>query len=670
MDEQELQEQEFSLDDIIREFGGEPAPEEPAEQEEAEVPAKEETVQEPEQPAPVTGDTIRLEKIPMAQGTVRNAKPITDEEPEPEIPAAPQETTEPYSDQWEPEYEQPIAEYVPPQPIAFRPHSRLRELKRQLVAGPEKLYYALSEKGLVKLQLAIFCSLLLAVVSAVTAVLFAMGYAPERLRLMVFGQFWVMLVSALLGCFQLMRGGADLFRGRFTMNTMLLFTFLLCCVDGVLCLSQLRVPCCAAFSLQVAMSLWSEYHRRNTKLGQLDTMRKAIRLDSITAVPEYYEDKKGFVRSEGQVAQFMDTFETSPKLEKTLSVYTLVALCISVAAGVLAGVLHGVSVGIQVASVTALAAMPASMFITLTRPMAVLEKRLHRLGAVLCGWQGVEGLAGKAVFPITPEDIFPGGTVQLNGVKFFGKLPPDTVIAYAAALMEADGNSLQPIFTHLLDSRNGRHYTAENLQVYQGGIGAEIDGKQVLAGSLSFLKDMGAELPEGIRVSQAVCLAVDAELCGLFALNYEKERSAAAGLSALTGHRKLGAVMTRRNFMLSAEFLKSFFGANPKRIAFPDLEQLEQLQEKKQEEAAPALAMVTAEGLAPFAYAVTGARALNRAAKFGVAVHMTGGILGMVMMLVLAYLGATELLTPVNLFLYELVWLVPGLLLSEWTRTI
>ncbi len=668
MDDQQLQEQEFNLDDIIREFGGEPAPEEPAEQKEAEVPAEEETVQEPEQSAPVTGDTIRLEKIPVAQGTVRNAKPITEEEPE--IPAAPQETTEPYSDQWEPEYEQPIAEYVPPQPITFRPHSRLRELKRQLVSGPEKLYYALSEKGLVKLQLAIFCSLLLAVVSAVTAVMFAMGYAPERLRLMVFGQFWVMLVSALLGSFQLIQGGADLFRGRFTMNTMLLFTFLLCCVDGVLCLSQLRVPCCAAFSLQVAMCLWSEYHRRNTKLGQLDTMRKAIRLDSITAVPEYYEDKKGFVRSEGQVAQFMDTYETSPKLEKTLSVYTLVSLCISVAAGVLAGVLHGVSAGIQVASVTALAAMPASMFITLTRPMAVLEKRLHRLGAVLCGWQGVEGLAGKAVFPITPEDAFPGGTVQLNGVKFFGKLPPDTVIAYAAALMEADGNSLQPIFTHLLDSRNGRHYTAENLQVYQGGIGAEVDGKQVLAGSLSFLKDMGAELPEGIRVTQAVCLAVDAELCGLFALNYEKDRSAAAGLSTLTGHRKLGVVMTRRNFMLSAEFLKSFFGANPKRIAFPDLEQLEQMQEKQPSAEAPALAMVTAEGLAPFAYAVTGARALNRAAKFGVAVHMAGGILGMVMMLVLAYLGATELLTPVNMFLYELVWLVPGLLLSEWTRTI
>jgi hypothetical protein len=49
---------------------------------------------------------------------------------------------------------------------------------------------------------------------------------------------------------------------------------------------------------------------------------------------------------------------------------------------------------------------------------------------------------------------------------------------------------------------------------------------------------------------------------------------------------------------------------------------------------------------------------------------MIGGILGMLMMLVLAIIGATNLLTPANLFLYELVWMVPGLLITEWTRSI
>ena len=55
----------------------------------------------------------------------------------------------------------------------------------------------------------------------------------------------------------------------------------------------------------------------------------------------------------------------------------------------------------------------------------------------------------------------------------------------------------------------------------------------------------------------------------------------------------------------------------------------EQLRTQKPDPDAPALAMVTAEGLAPMAYAVSGARSVKAAATAGVAVHMAGGILGL-----------------------------------------
>ena len=42
----------------------------------------------------------------------------------------------------------------------------------------------------------------------------------------------------------------------------------------------------------------------------------------------------------------------------------------------------------------------------------------------------------------------------------------------------------------------------------------------------------------------------------------------------------------------------------------------------------------------------------------------------MLIMLVLAYLGSTELLTPTNILLYQLIWAIPGLLVTEWTRTV
>lgn len=659
MDEKDVLEQEFDIDDIMKEFAelAEDLPEEPE---------KPETPEEEPQPA-VTADTIRLDTIPQKQGTVRNAVPIGEEPESGEEPGQ----AEPFSDQWEPEYDQPISEYIPAAPIVFRPKSRLREIKRKLVAGPEKHYYALTEKGLGKLQAAIFFNVLVVLISAGATVMYALGVVPEnRLKLMVFGQFLAMLLSALLGSFQLIEGGADLRRGRFSLNTMLLFTFLLCCVDGVLCLQQLRVPCCAAFSLQMTMSLWSSYQSRNTKLGQLDTMRKATRLDSISAVDDYCGQGKGLLRGLGQVEDFMDTYQDTPRRQKILSVYAIVALAVSIAAGILSGVLHGWATGIQVAAVTSLAATPASMFVIFSRPMAVLERRLHGVGTVLCGWQGAEALTGKTVFPIDHSDLYPANCVKMNGVKFFGSRQPDEIIAYAAAIIKAEEGTLAPLFAHLLDSRNGNHYDPENFRRYENGVGGEVNSEAVLAGSVHFLKKMGVEVPEGIRISQAVCVAIDGELSGLFAVTYEKDRFSAAGISTLCGYRKLRPVLLTGDFMLTPEFIRSSFGINAKKILFPDDEERRQMQQICPEEDARALALITGEGLAAFAYAVTGARSLKSAITLGITIHMIGGILGMLMMLILAILGETGLLTPSNMFLYELIWMIPGLLITEWTRSI
>ena len=71
-----------------------------------------------------------------------------------------------------------------------------------------------------------------------------------------------------------------------------------------------------------------------------------------------------------------------------------------------------------------------------------------------------------------------------------------------------------------------------------------------------------------------------------------------------------------------------------------------------------------------YAYAVSGARSLRTACRLGMWIHMLGGILGLVIMLALAFLGSTELLTPTHILLYQLVWMIPGLLVTEWTRTV
>lgn len=760
MEDKELQElEEFTLDDIIREFSDHPVKavsvelleEEPAEvQEEAspeepeeeipqdtedseeepsteEAPAEEVSTEEVESvEAEVTEDTVRLdekfltqfqEEIPeltgdtirldeevleeireetenavsdtvrldtseILKGVAHNAQRIEDEEAaalEGDTVRLDGETLEKaaeeaaaFAENWEPEYEQPMGEYVPPRPIVFPTRAESREMKRKLVVGPEKKYYELTEKGLGGIQIAMLVTLVIVLLSAASTIAYARGMVGEnRLRLMIFGQFMAVLVSALLGSFQLIQGVSDLFKGRFTLNTLLVVTFLACCADGVFCLLQERIPCCAAFSLEVLMSLWSDYNRRHTELGQMDVLRKASRLHGVCAKENAYEDKKVLLRIPGRVEHFMDNYDQIGTPEKRQNIYSLIALAVSVGIGVLAFFMADLYTAIQVTAVCLLAAVPATTFIAATRPIAILQRRLHRLGAVLCGWQGINQLSGKVVFPLDGDDIFPLGTTRMNGVKFFGSRPTEEILSYATAVVQADGSGLAPLFRQVLDSRNGRSYDAENLRRYEnGGIGGTVLDESVLVGTLEFLKDMGVEVPSGVQVNQAVCVAIDGELCGVFAISYEKTRSATAGLSTLSSYRGLHPVMISGDFMLSERFIRSKFAIKSKRLLFPAEETRNLLQAIQPEEEAQAALLATVEGLAPMAYCVTGARSARAASNLGVTLHMVGGILGMLVVLTLVILGAMHLLTPANMFLYQLVWMIPGFLVTEWTRSI
>ena len=617
---------------------------------------------EGEAAADVSQQTIRVDALP-SHG-----------HPEEEDPAVSEEQTirmdSLTAEEAQPEASAPAPETAPR--IISNPRIRLRELKRKLVAGPEKRYYELSETGVGRLQIAIILNLVIVALCMFTTTLYTMGLFPaNRLRFLVFSQILAMLLSALMGCHQMLDGLGDLFKGRFTINTLLSLTFAACCTDAVFCLSELRIPCCAAFSLEITMALWARYQRRTTEMSQMDTMRKAVRLHAIIKSPDFYDGKPGILRREGEVEDFMDQYNRPSGPEKLQSAYSLISFLASVGIAVYAGMIHGVSMGLQILSTSLLVSVPASFFVSLTRPAALLERRLHLVGTVLCGWRGVKKLCGKAAFPLKDEDLFPAGTTKLNGVKFYGTRDSDEVIAYATSLVSVVGGSLAPVFQQMLSDRDGKMYPVSDYVDYgKGGIGGSIRNESVLLGSMDFLQDMGVDIPDGTMVNQAVYVAIDGELCAVFAITYAKMRSCTAGLISLCGNRKITPVLTGSDFMLTGGLLRARFSVNTRRIAFPSQEIRQEMLNYVPQEDVPTLALATRNDLSAYAYAVSGARALRTASRLGAAVHLIGGIFGLLTMAVLAYLGATELLTPTHVLLYQLVWMVPGLLITEWTRTV
>lgn len=702
---------DFTLEDILKEFGAgnddgrvhdaaapelmedlplqellEDAPlsEQPVSQEEPDLlvwtPA-------PKQKAPVqpVSDTIRVDTAqirsrldkPAVSGETQSFTPVGQQapaQPEPFRTNPIPEGAEPFSAGWEPQYDQPMDDYVPAEPIVFRPRSRLGELKQKLLEGPERQYNALCEKGVGKLQIALFAAMLIVVLSCATIVLHRMNMVREnRMRLLVFSELFAMLLSAAL-CWERMADGiGQIFRGRFTTDTLLAFSFAACIADGIYCLQEVKVPFCAAFCLEALMCLWAEYQRRSTQLRQMDTLRKATRLNRITRAAGCHEDRPGFFVADGQPEDFMDTYRVPSAPEKAVNRFALLGLALSAAVAAAAGIHGGVRVGVRTWSAAILAVCPATMFICQTRPGWTLQRRLHRFGAVLCGWAGVKAAAGKAAVLLRDEDLLPVGSVKINGHKFYSnRCTPDTIIAYATAIMTESHCCLAPLFEQLHKSRRAQSYELDTFKNYDSkGYGAIICGEQVLVGSLEFLRSMGVQIPAGTRFDHAVSIAIGKELAACFPLAFGKLGGVRAGLSSLCGQRKLARVMTSTNFILDEAFLRQKYRIDTRRITFPGLAGRERLASWQPEgEQSPPIALTTQEGLAGAAFAITGARSLRIAAIAGAAVHILGGLVGLAAVLILTLTGRTDLMTPMNLLLLELIWAVPGLMVSEWTRNL
>ena len=705
----------FTLDDILKEFGSQaddgrihdaaapdlmedipqreliedaPLSEQPAADEEEPELLVWAPAPKRETPAQPVSDTVRLDtarvrtkpgKTAVSDDT-QSFTPVGQQPPEMPEPFRTNpipEGVEPFSAGWEPQYDQPMGEFVASEPIVFRPRSRLSELKNKLLAGPERRYNALCEKGVGRLQIAIFACMLIVALACASIVLHKLNMVREdRMRLLVFGELFAMLASAALCWERLASGIGRLFKLQFSTDTLLAFSFAACIADGIYCLREVKVPFCAAFCLEALMCLWAEYQQRCTELSQMDILRKATRLNRIAKAPNCRGDLPGFTQSDGQPEDFMDSYSALSGPQKAVNRFALLGLALSLALAAAAGIHGGLRVGVRTWSAAILAVCPATMLICQTRPGWILQRRLARFGTVICGWPGIKAASGKAVVRLDDEDLLPGGSVKINGHKFFSNShTPETIIAYTTAVLTESGCCLAPLFEQLHKSRRAQSYELDAFKNYDAnGYGAVICGEQVLVGSLAFLKSMGIQPVGSSQSSQSgpsVYIAIGKELAACFPLAFGKLKGVRAGLSTLCGQRQLTRVMSSTNFILDETFLREKFRVKPDRVTFPDLAERERLASWKPEgESSAPIALTTREGLAGAAFAISGSRALRIAAIAGAAVHILGGLVGIAAVLILTLTGRTDLMNPANLLLLELIWAVPGLMISEWTRNL
>lgn len=319
-------------------------------------------------------------------------------------------------------------------------------------------------------------------------------------------------------------------------------------------------------------------------------------------------------------------------------------------------------------SATLTAAGSFSALLVYGKPFFLLSKRLAQSGAALAGWVGVSRSRKGVGILLTDTDLFPPGSVGLNGIKVFGSYSVEKVVAYTATLIRDSGSGLDKVFHDLLRAQGAIYRRADRLCCYEGGgLSANIRGDQVLVGSAAFMNLMEVALPQGLNIKNAVFCAIDGELAGIFALNYDLPGTVSPALSALL-RNKVGPVLATRDFNIIPAMLRQRFRLAVDRMEFPPVERRRELSDPNQEHSDVLCAVLCREGLAPFTEAVVGGKRLRVAVRLGAVLACLGCGVGLLLTFYLTFVDAYSSLSALSLLIFMLVWLVPTWLISGWVN--
>ena len=239
------------------------------------------------------------------------------------------------------------------------------------------------------------------------------------------------------------------------------------------------------------------------------------------------------------------------------------------------------------------------------------------------------------------------------------------VSAYAAAAARAAGCGLERVFEGLAVGENAPRETAQDLSFYeQGGFGCTIHGESVLLGTASFLRKQDVRLPSNINLKTGIFLAIDHQLAAVFAVKYEASENVDYALRTL--HRsRITPILAVRDPNITPALLKRNFNKKIM-VEYPQLTDRVALCEAEEDRGLPR-ALLLREGLLPYAEAVVGSRRLRTAVRRASWLSLAGSAAGVLLTAYLVSLGKFDLLTPLSLTVFLLLWTLPVLLMSDWT---
>ncbi len=366
------------------------------------------------------------------------------------------------------------------------------------------------------------------------------------------------------------------------------------------------------------------------------------------------------------INRFIEKANQPVRFHQNIGISMMVSFLFAAAFAILGGAestqggLARITSGANVFVIMLLLTTPLSSLFTMMIPYYRLSKKMNRTESALLSPNALDGLTASKRIYFSDADAFPTNGVKLASICTYGNHQIDRTLLYAAKIFKQCGGPLSRVFE---ESLSGAYPEIDSdlptLNMQPGGICTEIDGKEILVGSKEFMvsydfgyiKDDIDDTFEN-SMGRIMYMTIGDEIAAKFYIRYTLSNSFERILRFF-GKEGIHTVIRTNDPNLNDDLLR-------KMLKYPfDTIHIEQLTCADTLLPVAECDLISTSSVSGLLRSFLLCTQLKQHIRWNNLIKTITILLGVILGIVMALNGSLTAISPLFIFIYQLVWILP-----------
>ena len=320
---------------------------------------------------------------------------------------------------------------------------------------------------------------------------------------------------------------------------------------------------------------------------------------------------------------------------------------------------------ISVFSIMLCAAVPMCSKALGAVPLHKLAKNSLANQSMVVGYQAVESFSESAAVMLDAKELYPEGSVHLNGIKTFDSRRIDEAMHAAASVIITAGGAMAGMFDGIIQGDKLENLPQAENVIYEDGKGliGWVNNERIFIGNRQLLRSHDIEtMSEEYEAEQRsdgdeiLYLACAGELVAMFIVGYSANRRVADALRRMEANG-MSMLIRTTDVNITAERIAKDFGVSHRSIKILEQKNSNVVRDEMigKEKSSPAF-VATKGGVTSFGRAVSGCIQTKRNILLSLAVQVFGVLLGLLIVTVIALVSGVHHIGAIQMFFFYLFW--------------